>query len=200
MQPGLPRPAAVGASGPGQLSAAGRASGLRLTPRRPARLPAPHVRDPTRAAAPPPAACPRERGRPGRASPRSYRGATRTRVRGHAGRAGAANRRSHVDNLGHERAPNPQIGPAARWSLDLPKLAYNDEVISRAAASLRGLPTRAGSPGTALTLHARWRRSPQCLRAWSSSPAVPAAAPPDRQVDRQPHRSPPEARDGHEHK
>jgi hypothetical protein len=47
---------------------------------------------------------------------------------GHAGRAGAAKHPNRLDNQGHERTPSPQVGPAARWSLDHPKLAYKDEV------------------------------------------------------------------------
>ncbi len=44
------------------------------------------------------------------------------------GRTGAAKHPIRPDNHGHERTPKPQVDPAARWSLDRPKLAYNDKV------------------------------------------------------------------------
>jgi hypothetical protein len=81
------------------------------------------------AAAPPPAACPRVPW-PLRTGLRLARPVV-PRGPGHEaarGRAGAAQQPSRPDNHGHERAPNPQVGAAARWSLDRPKLAYNDEV------------------------------------------------------------------------
>jgi hypothetical protein len=55
-------------------------------------------------------------------------GIERIRLRGHLGRTGAAKHPDQPDDHGHERTPNPQAGPAARWSLDRPKLAYNDAV------------------------------------------------------------------------
>ena len=41
--------------------------------------------------------------------------------------SGAAKHPSRPDNHGHEWTPKPQVDPAARWSLDLSKLAYHDE-------------------------------------------------------------------------
>src|SRR6266508_7035449 len=54
---------------------------------------------------------------------------------GTLGPAGAAKHPSPPDNHGHERTPKPQVGSAARWSLHLPKLAYNDAVTSPAVPS-----------------------------------------------------------------
>jgi hypothetical protein len=48
---------------------------------------------------------------------------------GHAGRAGAAKHPNRPDHHGHERTPEPQVGPGAGWSLDQPKLAYKDAVV-----------------------------------------------------------------------
>src|SRR6266540_4527942 len=41
--------------------------------------------------------------------------------------------------------PTPQVGPAARWSLDPPKLAYNDEVIRELPHARRVLANEAGA-------------------------------------------------------
>jgi hypothetical protein len=46
------------------------------------------------------------------------------------GRAGAAKHPSRPDSHGSERTPNPQVGPAACWSLGAPNPAYNDQVIT----------------------------------------------------------------------
>jgi hypothetical protein len=91
--------------------------------------------------APPPAACPRERGHPGRASPRSYRGATRTRRRGHAGPLGSGTRpRIHTAPLSCTDDGRGQPGER------LPELGTR---VSRLASALpcpagRSVPGRGG--------------------------------------------------------
>jgi hypothetical protein len=73
-------------------------------------------------------ACPRERGRPGRASPARTVMPNGSALRGPPGRAGAAKHQIQPDSHGHERTLNPQVGPTAPWLFDASKLAYNDEV------------------------------------------------------------------------
>jgi hypothetical protein len=109
--------------------------------------------------------------------PRSRRVATPTGNEGTLGRAGAAKQPSPLDNQGHERTPNPQVGPAARWSLDRPNLAYNDEVIHQLPRALQALANEAGGrrgrphPAHELVAIAARRESVSC------SPAMPTACP-----------------------
>jgi hypothetical protein len=86
--------------------------------------------------------------------------ATRTRSQATLGRAGAANRRSHAGNLGHERTANPQV------VTDAPRQVHSLEARSHGRSQS--------------TWRAHWARAAEASGCPAASPRSRAVRPTDR--------------------